>query len=58
MSGNEAHGYLRAHATLHVMRHVGEQERHFSDSVVERVVQMLEHRLQQPRPALVVRRAA
>jgi hypothetical protein len=58
MSGNEAHGYLRAHAALHVTRHIGEQDRRFYDSVVERVVQMLEHRVLQPRPAVVVRRAA
>ena len=58
MSCNEVHGYLHAHATLHVTRHISEQDRRFHDAVVECVVQMLEQRVHQRRPAMVLRRAA
>ena len=58
MSGNEAHGYLRAHASLHVSRRIPAHERSIQEAVIDRVVQLLELRVHQPVPVYATRRAA
>ena len=57
MSANEAYGYLHAHAVLHVGRHIGPSDQRLQRAVTERVVQMLEQGVYQPRP-VYARRAA
>ena len=58
MSCNEAYGYLRAHASLHVTRRVGAEDSELLQAVIARVVQILEQRVHQPAVVPMLRRAA
>ena len=58
MPWNEAYGYLRAHASLHVTQRIGAVDLRLTEAVIERLVQLLEQRVHQRQPAYAVRRAA